>query len=162
MLEAGRRDFLDATREVSEERALVRLHAGAWSVVECVEHVIQVEERYLGLLAEGGPSAVERDLRRELRLFTMIRSRLTPLAAPGVFWPQGRFDSLTKAVAEFGLVRDRSVRMAEEYGEGIAGIGGKHPRFGDLNGAEFLQLIDGHARRHAEQIREMLGEEAEA
>jgi len=59
------------------------VHAGAWSVVECVEHVIRVEERNLGLLVEGGPSAVERDLRRELRLFTMIRSRLTPLARRG-------------------------------------------------------------------------------
>ena len=161
MLEAGRRDFLDATRGVSEERALVRLHAGAWSVVECVEHVILAEERYLGFLVEGGPSAVERDLRRELRLFTMIRSRLTPLEAPEVFWPRGRFASLGPAVAEFGVVRDRSVRLAEEYGEGICGIGGKHPRFGELNGAEFLQLIDGHARRHAEQIRE-IGEKAEA
>jgi len=157
MLEAGRRDFLEATRGVSEEDALVRPQAGSWCVVECVEHVIRVEERYLGFMAEGTPITAQRDTRRELRLFTMIRSRLTPLEAPEVLRPQGRFDSLGAAMAEFQAVRDRSVQVAEKYGEGLCGIGGKHPRFGDLNGAEFMQLIDGHARRHAEQIREIWG-----
>jgi hypothetical protein len=33
-------------------------------------------------------------------------------------------------------------------------IGAKHPYFGNVNGVEIVRLIDGHASRHAEQIRE--------
>jgi hypothetical protein len=46
-------------------------------------------------------------------------------------------------------VQIATVRGAELYTVGI-----KHPRFGEMNAAELVHLIAGHARRHAAQIRE--------
>ena len=52
-------------------------------------------------------------------------------------------------------VRDRSVLLVEERGDALCSVCTKHPYFGELNGGELIQLIDGHARRHADQIREI-------
>ena len=92
MLEDGRRDFLDAARDVSVEQASARPSREAWSVLECMEHVVAVEERYLGWISNGTAIAPQRNTEKESRLFTIIRSRLTKVRAPEVFRPQGRFD----------------------------------------------------------------------
>lgn len=154
ILEAGRRDFLDATLDISPQQASVRAVPRCWSVLECIEHVVIVEDRYLGWISDGTPITPMRNPDKELRLFTTIRSRLTRAEASEAIWPVGRFASLAAALAAFKAVRDRSVQLVEERGESLYSIGARHPYFGDLNGAELIQLIDGHARRHADQIRE--------
>ncbi len=155
ILEAGRGDFLDAATGVSTIMSAARPADGGWSVLECIEHVIAVESRYIAWIESGAAITPRRDTERELRLFTIVRSRLTKVEAREVVRPGGRFDSLAVALAEFRAVRDRSVRVVQELGESLFAIGVKHPRFGNLNGAEVVQLIDAHARRHADQIREI-------
>jgi hypothetical protein len=154
ILEQGRRDFLDATDGISQEQARARPTPGSWSVLECVEHVVIAEDRFLSWIANGLQIAPRPDSDKELRLFTTIRSRLTKFQAPEPVLPQGRCGTLEEAVGEFQAARDRSVRLVAECGEALYAIGAKHPYFGDVNGAELIQLIDGHARRHADQIRE--------
>jgi len=154
ILEAGRRDFLDATRDISQEQSSSPPVLGIWSVLECIEHVVAVEGRYLDWISRGIPVTPHRDAEKELRLFTIIGSRLTKVEAPEAVRPRGRFKSLAAAVSGFQAVRDCSVQVVEERGEALYSIGVKHPYFGDLNAVELIQLIDGHARRHADQIRE--------
>jgi DinB family protein len=69
ILEAGRRDFLDAAREISPEQACAKPTAKCWSVVECAEHVIAVEDRYLSWISSGREVAPRRDFEKEMRLF---------------------------------------------------------------------------------------------
>lgn len=154
ILESGREDFLDATRDISPEEARAKSDAQCWSVLECIEHVITVEERYLNWICNGTAIAPQRNAEKEIRLFTIIRSRLTKVESPEPIRPRGRFVTLPDALAEFNAVRNRSVQVVAERGEGIYSIGAIHPYFGNVNGAELIQLIDGHARRHADQIRE--------
>jgi DinB superfamily len=155
ILEAGRQDFLDASHDISPEQASTKPAPDCWSVLECIEHVIVVEERYLGWISSGSAVAPRRNAEREIRLFTIVRNRLTKVETPEVLRPGGRFRSLADALAEFKAVRDRSVHLVQERGEGLYSIGVQHPYFGSLNGAELIQLIDGHTRRHADQIREI-------
>ncbi len=154
ILEAGRRDFLDATRGISPDQASAKPSPDGWSILECMEHVAIVEERYLGWISSGTAIAPKRDAEKEMRLFATIRSRATKVEPPEAARPQGRFKSLPAALAEFNAVRDRCVQMVQERGEALYSIGAKHPYFGSVNGAELVHLIDGHARRHADQIRE--------
>jgi len=155
ILEAGRRDFLSATQDISSTQASAKPAPGEWSVLECIEHVVTVEGRYLDWIADGTSIAPQRDAEKEMRLFTVIRSRLTKVKTPEVFSPLGHFKSLADALAAFKTIRDRSVQVVQERGEGLYAIGARHPRFGEMNGAEVVHLIDGHARRHADQIREI-------
>jgi len=40
--------------------------------------------------------------------------------------------------------------------ESLYSAGVNHPFFGRINAAELMHLIDGHARRHAEQVQEIV------
>ena len=155
ILEQGRRDFLDATEGISKEHACAKPSFKGWSVLECIEHVVIVEDRYLSWILSGTDIAPRWDADKELRLFTTIRSRFTKFEAPELVSPRGCYATLEEAIAEFQAVRDRSVQMVRERGEELYAIGTRHPYFGEMNAAEMVQLIDGHARRHAEQIREI-------
>ncbi|MDE3164793.1 MAG: pentapeptide repeat-containing protein [Acidobacteriota bacterium] len=155
MLESGRQDFLDAVRGLAPESAAAKPPAGGWSILECIEHVVTVEERWLDWLLNGTPAAPRRNRRRELRLFTQVRSRLVPIEAPEVVRPRGRFRTLGEALMAFENVRARSAAVALDRGESLYSVGARHPFFGEVNGGELMQLIDAHARRHADQIREI-------
>jgi hypothetical protein len=152
ILEAGRRDFLEATSGIEPN---VKPRAG-WSALECVEHVVIVEERYLEWIRSAKEIPPARDAAKELRLFSMVRSRLTKVEAPEVFRPRGRFTTVAGSLAAFDIVRGRIVQEVRERGEAMFAVGIQHPRFGRLNGAELIQLVDGHSRRHADQIREII------
>ena len=154
ILESGRRDFLEATQDISAEQASGKPTPQSWSVLECIEHVVVVEGRFLSWISDGTPVVPDRNTDKEIRIFTMVRDRTTKREAPEAVRPQGRFETLAAASAEFKAVRDRSVQLVQERGDSLYSIGTNHPRFGNMNGAEVIHLIDGHARRHAEQIRE--------
>ena len=154
-LEAGRRDFLQAISTAPESQADTRPAPDAWSVLECIEHVIAVEERYLSWISGGTSVPPRRDPDKELRLFTIVRNRLSKVETANVYIPERRFASLSAAVREFNAVRDRTVRLALDDGDRLYAVGIEHPYFGSVNAVELIQMIDGHTRRHADQIREM-------
>ncbi len=153
-LESGREDFLDAVRGLTETAAKTKPSPERWSVLDCVEHVVVVEERFIGWLDAGSAAVKDADPQNETRLLTMLTDRSSKLTAPEAVVPTGRFRSLDEAVTSFGAARERSLRIVKQRGDKLYSVGAKHLRLGDLNGVEIVHLIAGHARRHASQIRE--------
>ncbi|HLK48131.1 MAG TPA: DinB family protein [Bryobacteraceae bacterium] len=156
ILEGSRNDFVEAVRGVTEAQAQAHPQAGRWSVLECVEHVTTVEVRFLGRLEnaprEGAPPL---DKEKESALQARVQSRANRAEAPEPVRPTGRFSTLGAALAAFQAARDCTVRFAERESAALYQRAESHPRFGPLNGMELLIIMAGHARRHAEQIREL-------
>ena len=158
-LEESRRDFLEAVNGLSETQAQAHPQAGRWSVLECVEHVTTVEERFFGRLEnaprEGAPPI---DKQKEAELLARVRSRTNRAEAPEPVRPAGRFATMAAALEAFQSARARTLRYAAEHGPKLYERAESHPRFGPLNGTEVLILLAGHAQRHAGQIRELRAE----
>jgi hypothetical protein len=68
--------------------------------------------------------------------------------------PTGRFTTLAQALEQFNAGRTRSVQFAEDRCDDLYSLASEHPRFGPMNGVEFLIDHRGARRRHAAQIRE--------
>src|ERR1041385_2629310 len=136
LLEAGRRDFLEATHDLTPANASAKPSPERWSVLECIEHVAVVEGRFLGWIAAGSVAAPPRDEEKEMRLYNSLRNRESKFEAPEAVRPQGRFETLAAALAEFNAARDRSIQMVQERGDSLYSIGATHGRFGNLNGVE--------------------------
>jgi hypothetical protein len=154
-LERSREEFLAALAGVSEEQARMRPDPDRWSVLDCVEHVAFVEDRFYGWLEKAHKLDAPRvDKTNEARLTDLVPNRSTRVKAPEAVVPAGRFASLEEAVESFNARRNRSVRFAEDHSEELYSLAAEHPRFGPVNGIELLIIAAGHARRHAEQIRE--------
>lgn len=156
VLENSRADVNAAISGVAEMQASASPEADRWSILECVEHIATVEERFLGRLEEAEKhEASSPDYEKEAELFERVTSRATRAVAPEAARPKGRFQSLSGAVEHFNAVRGRTLEFAEKHCDELYSLSIEHPRFGRLNGAEVLIVMAGHAQRHADQIREI-------
>ena len=159
LLEASREDFLAAVEGITEEQACIKPAPERWSVLECVEHVTTVEERFLKRL-ETAPrlNAPRVDKQKETDLASRVPDRTVRAQAPEPARPTGRFATLAAAIQEFRTNRRHTIRFAKDHAPDLYWLSLEHPRFGPVNGSEFLVIVSGHARRHAAQIREAKAE----
>jgi len=150
----GRAEFLEALALIPPAQAAQRPAPGAWSALECVEHAVLFEQRYLEWLREAHPVRPAPNAARETKLYHAIRGRQTKVPTPDPLLPARRYGTLGQARQAFEAARDATVAFAagqqELYGREI-----EHPHFGRVNGVELLQLVDGHTRRHAAQLVEI-------
>ncbi|MEP7354216.1 MAG: DinB family protein [Acidobacteriota bacterium] len=154
-LEAGRQDVASAALGMTDEQAKLKPAPDRWSVLDALEHLTVVEERFLIWVESGKPmDAPNPDLAKESSLKAMMADRSSKREAPEAVVPSGRFPTVAAALAQFHTMRDRAVQMATERGAELYAIGAQHPRFGLMNGVETLHLAAGHASRHAAQMRE--------
>ena len=154
MLEDGRLQVLAAVGELTDAVAASKPAADRWSVLECLEHIASVEHRFLSFATGDTYDAPRVDPARERDLAKGVLDRSTKREAPEAVVPTGRFQTVAAASAAFNEARDTTVRFAQEHGDRLYTIKAAHPRFGELNGAELLHLMNGHALRHVAQIRE--------
>ncbi len=156
ILEKSTEDFQSATRGLPESLANTRHEENRWSVLECIEHVTTVEEIFLKRLVDGEyTEAPPEDKEKEAALAARVVDRSTRRQAPETVLPKGRFTSLAEGLERFHAARARTLQLAQERAADLYTLASAHPVFGPLNGVEALIIIAGHARRHAEQIREV-------
>jgi uncharacterized damage-inducible protein DinB len=158
MLEAGRQELASAVSGISEEQAQTSPGPGRWSALQCLEHLTTVEEIFLGRLEQaprvGAPPV---DQQKEADMARRIPDRTNKAQAPEKALPTGRFQTLREAVEGFHAARNKTVGFARQEAANLYAIASEHPRFGPLNGTEVLVFMNGHARRHTAQIREVRG-----
>jgi len=154
-LERSRQEFIAAVAGLSESQAKARPDPQRWSVLDCVEHVAMVEERFQGWLHGAKKLDAPRvDKAKEADLTARTPDRSSRVKAPEAVVPAGRFQTLAQALEQFNAGRTRSIQFAEERSEDLYSLAAEHPRFGPLNGMELLIIVAGHSRRHGEQIKE--------
>jgi hypothetical protein len=155
-LERGRAEFLASVAGLAESQAKVRPDPARWSVLDCVEHVTMVEERFLGWLETAKKLDEPRvDKDKEAGLLVRVADRTTRAQSPEAVLPTGRFTTLEQALEQFNVNRTRSIQFAQDRSGDLYYLASEHPRFGPMNGTEFLIIITAHARRHAAQIHEV-------
>ena len=154
-LERSRQEFIAAVAGLTESQAKFRPDPARWSVLDCVEHVTTVEERFQGWLnAAKKLDAPRIDKEKEAGLMARVPDRSVRAKSPDAVLPTGRFMTLEQALEQFNAGRTRSIQFAEERCDDLYCLASEHPRFGPVNGIELLIVIAGHSRRHAEQIKE--------
>ena len=155
-LHDSRAEFHAAAEGVSEEQAKAKPAPGRWSVLDCVEHIVLAESRFLSWLENPKDLPLPPvDHAKEAKLLVGVASRETRVNAPDPVRPTGRFATLAEALRKFDDARARSIGFAEKQGVGLYSLAAQHAFFGPVNGAEVICLMAAHARRHAAQIQEV-------
>ena len=145
-----------AVTGVSPELARRKPGPERWSVLECVEHVVIAEGRFLSWLE--GPQVHEappQDRDKEAQLRARLANRDMKRVAPDPVKPSGRYAAVEEALHEFNAARQRSILFAIARKAHLPGLAGMHPSIGPLNGIEIMHLIVAHSRRHTAQILEI-------
>lgn len=156
ILEESGKAFREAVGSAGTERLTKRPGPEAWSVLEIVDHVAVAEQGMFRMLQAAQPatSSLENP-EKEARTLARAGSRERRVRAPEGAHPKGRFADLEEAASKFEAAREQTIRFARETEKDLFLVSAQHPLFGAVSGYELLLIMAGHARRHAEQIREI-------
>jgi DinB superfamily len=157
LLRESRVRFLASFADVAEEDCRFRPSEGAWSVLDCVEHIAAAETLMLTLLqGQRRPRATDAPNREKIFLERM-GVRTSKAESPESGRPTGRFPTLADARRQFELSRAAAIRFAEQNTEDLRSteVTHPHPLVGDVSAYEMLIIMAKHAERHALQIEEI-------
>jgi hypothetical protein len=160
---AQRTALLIAVSTVPEALRDARIHTGAWSIAEVLEHLHRVESgiaRVLVRTIERGRQAgipEEREtgsLLNSLDAYDLTR-RDRRLMAPDPVAPRGAYTA-AQGLAALTLSRE-ALLAAIRSGDGLAlgELTFPHPLFGSLDLYQWVLFVGQHEARHAAQIAEI-------
>jgi hypothetical protein len=139
---------------VTDAQAHFRPEQGAWSILECVEHVALAESAMLVIISRKSTPG-ERDGNREDAYLKNSVNRGRKFQAPELMHPRDRYSSLDAALEAFAERRARTIRYIETVEDDLRHRLTTHPVAGEITCRECLALLIGHPLRHIEQIREI-------
>lgn len=132
---------------------------GRWSIAECLEHVLRVENRILGLIGkklEGPPdSARAHAPEKDAAIAKIVPDRTSRREAPEPARPIGQWPDTRELLAEFRKTRARTAQFVAETDGDLRSYSLPHPAFGDLDCYQWLLMLGLHGERHARQIEEI-------
>jgi|SRR5580704_7234383 uncharacterized damage-inducible protein DinB len=156
-LQAGRDALGKALAGVDDATAVHQPSRGSWSILECVEHMVESERYLLTRLhaAEHADQPFEKS-RREGKIATLAADRSRRIEAPEQVHPKGRFATLSEAMTAFDETRTEVVRWVENCNGDPRCMLTDHPLIvGPVTCAETLIMMAAHPARHARQIAEI-------
>jgi hypothetical protein len=144
-----------AAAGLDDEGARRRPEPERWSVLECVEHVILVEDGvFASISVKSTPGAPAVEPRREGQILRGMTNRERKIPAPEHAEPTGRYWPLAEALQAFRERRARTVAYVEQYQDDPRNRTTLHPVLGPVNCQEMFLVLALHPARHALQIRE--------
>ncbi len=159
MLNRNTKELLELVKG-RDEAVTIKPSTGSWSVLQILEHLLLSENHVYKLIMEPSEKLADgselKGVERLERLMVDMRGRKA--RAPSFLEPKGAVKTLEDFKSEFLRVRTR-LEMALETG--IVVVDERihsHPLLGEMTVSDWLHFLISHARRHMEQIREILDE----
>ena len=156
-LQAGRDALGEALSGVDDGVARRKPSHESWSILDCVEHMVE-SERYLLTRLRSAKYAEQpfEKSRREGKIAMLAADRSRRIEAPEQAHPHGRFATLGEALAAFDATRAEVVNWVENCTGDPRRMLTDHPLIvGPVTCAETLVMIAAHPARHAKQIEEI-------
>lgn len=153
--------LFDTVRGLVPEQWQFQPECGRWSIADCLEHVVLVENRILKSIGkvltrqaepEKKARAVEKDL--FLKDGTAL-DRTQRLNAPEPLTPKQTWADPGQLMKEFEATRARTIAFVESSEDDLRSYFFPHIAFGDLDCYQWLMLLPLHCERHIAQIEEI-------
>lgn len=161
-LTASRERLLDLVHGLTAEQWAFRPAEGRWSIGECLEHVMRVEKRVLGMIGkkldENAPEPARNVAGRsekDAMVAQAVLDRSVRRQAPEPVRPIGEWPDANDLLAEFRNTRQRTAEFAGGTRSDLRSYFLPHPLLGELDCYQWLIALSHHGARHAKQIEEI-------
>jgi len=146
--------FVSVLEDVPETLRNVRESDGAWSIMDCAEHVCRAEELMAVSLEKRRPTNAAPEVNKDAVIRRIALDRSRKIVAPEQARPTGRYPSLAEAADAFLASRERNIALIESLGGDLRQSTCLHP-MGVFDTYQFVQIMALHPKRHADQIEEI-------
>ncbi|HXJ17018.1 MAG TPA: DinB family protein [Candidatus Polarisedimenticolia bacterium] len=152
-------NLLGATRGLSQSQLAFRPAPDRWSIAQCLEHIIVVEnfvhDRIVDALRQPADSSKRSAYEgKDEALIERIVGRVERAQAPEIVHPAGRWPH-DRLLPEFRAARGRSLDLVAKTTAQPRQCFFPHPVFGPLDCYQWMLLIGAHGDRHRIQIEEV-------
>jgi uncharacterized damage-inducible protein DinB len=155
-LNNGRDALETALAGIDDALASRKPPSGGWSILECVDHMVESERYLLTRLRIAQLSTDPPHPSREAKIADRAADRSRPIEAPSVAHPSGNYPGLGEALAAFDAVRAETLEYLENLTDDPRSLTTDHPLvLGPVTCYETLLMIAAHPARHAQQILEI-------
>jgi hypothetical protein len=159
-LTSSRDRLRDLTQGLTAEQWTFHPGEGRWSIGECLEHVMRVENRVTNLIAqkltENAPDPKQNTERiSDALLMESILDRSVGRQAPEALRPTGQWQNADEVLTEFEATRQRTTQFVATTQGDLRSYFHPHGAFGELDCYQWLLAISSHGARHAQQIEEI-------
>ena len=158
-LTAGHQRIVGLVDGLTPEQWTFRPGEARWSINECVEHVMNVENRIVGLIgqkvSEPPDSGHDSPRRNDEEIAKVVVDRTNRRQAPEAVRPTGKWQDGKDLLDEFQNTRSRSRQLIARSDGDLRNYFIPHQFFGQLDCYQWLLLLGAHAERHAKQIEEI-------
>jgi len=129
---------------------------GGWNAGEVAEHLLLFDIR-LNKILETATHATDRDIAEKEPIFiTRLGDRKNKIDAPPFLVPSPGIKSVSILVDNIKAERSKITRTIEENDLSLHSKEFPHRFFGEMTVLEWIKFIDLHAKRHMEQLDELL------
>lgn len=154
LLRSSQQQFLAAIDAIALEFCEQSTAEGRWSVLQCMEHVVNAEEGmsrlWQKMAAPGTGDRTKDELVRQ-----GLSSREVKRKAPERVVPLGKIKTVAEARDRFVAARTATIAMVEQVpAEELRNKIVPHPVTGIADGYQLFHIMALHANRHAEQMTE--------
>ena len=159
-LHAQRERLLNAIAGLTPEQRGFRSEPERWSVAECVEHIILVENRVMDSIEQQLQCAPEPEkaagaVGKARLIMRAVPARGTRVKTPEGAAPSGRWPDFVGLVEAFEKTRQRSIRFAVDTEAELRSHFFPHFVFKDMDCYQWLVFLGAHCERHVLQIEEI-------
>ncbi len=159
-LSESRERLLAMVQRLSPSQLAFKPAADRWSVAECVEHIIVVEQAILGRITGALQQPADAAQHSAFEgsdepLVERVTNRSEKVQAPEMIHPTGRWPH-DQLLAEFRAARGRTSDFAAKTDADLRQHLTPHPRLGPLDCYQWLLLIAAHGERHRAQAEEVM------
>jgi uncharacterized damage-inducible protein DinB len=152
---------MELVHGLTAEQWTFRPGEGRWSINECLEHVMRVEDRIFGLigkkLRESAPEPEKQDPthQKDSLVARSLPDRTHRREAPEPVRPIGQWADADELIAEFRKTRQRTTEFAATTQGDLRNHFLPHMALGELDCYQWLLVLSLHGARHAQQIEEI-------
>lgn len=156
-LHESRERLLAAVERLSPSQLAYKPAADRWSVAECVEHIILVEDSILGAIQKTAlqPAGSPQTVLEDDALVAKVVDRSERIKGPERLMPTGRWPH-HELCREFEAARKRTSQFTATTDVKLRESVFPHPRLGPLDCYQWLLLIAAHGERHRAQAEEVM------
>lgn len=160
-LRESRDEFLKTVEGLTPAQQLFKPAPEQWSIAECTEHMVIVEEIAFGHMIEHALKVpADPEKRKSLKysdpaVLRLVAERRNKLSAPERVRPTGRWKNPEEATPHLCKLREQTIGFLQATQDDLRNHFVEHPAFGTLDAYQWLLLMAGHVRRHTDQIREI-------
>jgi hypothetical protein len=159
-LDRSRQRLLETVQRLSREQLQFRSTPDRWSVAECVEHIIVVEQFLLvgleRLAQQVDDPATHSDWKgRDEAFLAQVVGRARQLQAVDAHQPRGRWQT-ERLLPEFETTRVRVRNFVASTAADLRNRPVVHPSLGRLDAYQLLLFVGAHCDRHRRQSEDVI------